>query len=73
MCGCVCGGGSFRWDRKNRGPVSWKVWHDDEDPSLLKTHKHRAVAEMLQPFAGNNALRQYEWNFFEWDLKKYIN
>jgi hypothetical protein len=34
-------GRSFRWDRRNRGPVSHQVWYD-KDPSLFKGSEHQA-------------------------------
>ena len=39
-------GFSFGWDRKNRGLVSQRVWHD-KDPSLLKSHRCWAEGELI--------------------------
>jgi hypothetical protein len=44
-------GRSFRWDRKNRGPVSQQVWHD-KDPSLLKGWAP-SIGQNFAPFTGN--------------------
>ena len=40
---------------KNRSPMSQQVWHD-EHPSMLKGHKRRAKALLLQHFTNNGGI-----------------
>ena len=57
---------SFRWDRKNRGPVSQQAWHD-KDPSQLKGLMCRASVYYLQPFNEKYDV-PYDCKNFELDV-----
>jgi hypothetical protein len=62
-------GWSFGWDRKKRGPVSRRVWHD-KDPSLLKSAERRPKFCSPSPVKVTSL---YKWNILERDVKQWIN
>jgi hypothetical protein len=62
------GARSFGWDRKNRGSVSQKVWHD-KDPSLLKGHERRTYLPKFCSPSPVMVTSPYKWKILERDVK----